>query len=92
MGQCCFGKKKSGDSGDGGHSLSNSGANKYQPAPSAAVDPESVRENARAAAERRLQEQNLRGVQGNKPKLPQTPLSPGNGRNQTELSDARAWN
>ena len=91
MGQCCFGKKKSGGSEDGGHSLTNSGANKYQPAPSA-VDPETVRENARAAAERRLQEQNLRGVQGNKPKLPQTPLSPGNGRNQTELSDARAWN
>jgi hypothetical protein len=88
MGQCCFGKKKSGESADGGHS--NSGANKYQPAPSA-VDPETVRENARAAAERRLQEQNLRGVQGNKPKLPQA-ASPVSGRNQTELSDARAWN
>jgi hypothetical protein len=88
MGQCCFGKKKSGESGDGG--LSNSGASKYQPAPST-VDPETVRENARVAAERRLQEQNLRGVQGNKPKLPQA-TSPASGRNQTELSDARAWN
>jgi len=61
---------------------------KYQQAP----DPETVRENARAAAERRLQEQNLLDVPGNKPKLLRCPMSPRPGRNQIELSDARAWN
>ena len=90
MGQCfgsCFGKKSAGASA-GGYNAAN--ANKYQAAPS--PDPETVRQNALAAAERRLKEQNLRGVQGNKATLPQTPVSPAPGRNQTELSDARAWN
>jgi hypothetical protein len=89
MGQC-FGKKKTGNTTGGSNDNvgNNAGSNKYQQAP----DPETARENARAAAERRMQEQNLRGVQGNKPKLPQSPMSPGQGKNQTELSDARAWN
>ncbi len=65
--------------------------NRYQQAP--APDAETVRENARAAAERRLQEQNLRGVQGTKPKIPNASASSSPGpKNQTELSDARAWN
>mmetsp|Transcript_14511 Transcript_14511/g.30036 ORF Transcript_14511/g.30036 Transcript_14511/m.30036 type:complete len:96 (-) Transcript_14511:421-708(-) len=55
------------------------------------ADREEVRQNALAAAERRAEEQQMRGVQANKPTI--SPAKEGgNGNNEVVYSDAKTWN